>query len=86
MQTKSFFRGRHIQIITVFRLFLVSIDMIIQHQIHGVTLKRWYTLGNTVHHLSNRIALHHLCFHGKNLFLEFLSIHFIHDLHLQVLS
>ena len=69
---------------TLLRFFFIGIEVIIQHQIHGIAFQGRNALGNAVHHFFYGIALHHLCLHGQDFLVEFLTFHAVHDLILQM--
>ena len=69
---------------TLLRFFFIGIEVIVQHQIHGIAFQGRNALGNAVHHFLYGIALHHLCLHGQDFLVEFLTFHAVHDLILQM--
>ena len=71
---------------TLFRLFFISIQMIIQYKIHRIAFQGRNALRDTIHHLLHRIALHHFRFHGEYFLIEFFALHTVHDLILQMRS
>ena len=83
---KTFVRRCRIQVNTFFRLFFISVQMIIQYKIHSIAFQGRNALRDTIHHLLHRIALHHFRFHGEYFLIEFFALHTVHDLILQMRS